>query len=103
MLEKPGLPSEVSVAPGTEATDGTVPVDAHAPHVVGDSASKRFDANDVITPPVKCLPRHCHILAKFRTSLRCGREGLVLAFQAFVGKEINPDGQPFAMRLSTGE
>jgi hypothetical protein len=25
--------------------------------------------------------------------------GLVLAFQGFVGKEINPDGQPFAMRL----
>ena len=24
--------------------------------------------------------------------------GLVLAFQGFVGKEINPDGQPFAMR-----
>ena len=25
--------------------------------------------------------------------------GLVLAFQGFVGKEINPDGQPFAMPI----
>ena len=25
--------------------------------------------------------------------------GLVLAFQGFVGKEINPDGQPFAMPM----
>ena len=25
--------------------------------------------------------------------------GLVLAFQGFVGKEINPDGQPFAMTM----
>jgi hypothetical protein len=25
--------------------------------------------------------------------------GLVLAFQGFVGKEINPDGTPFAMPL----
>jgi hypothetical protein len=25
--------------------------------------------------------------------------GLVLAFQGFVGKEINPEGQPFAMPL----
>ncbi len=25
--------------------------------------------------------------------------GLVLAFQGFVGKEINPEGQPFAMPI----
>ena len=25
--------------------------------------------------------------------------GLVLAFQGFIGKEINPDGQPFAMPI----
>ena len=39
VLEELGLPREISVAPGTETTDREVPVDAHAPHVVGDSAS----------------------------------------------------------------
>jgi len=42
-LEELGLPREISVAPGTEATDHDVPVDAHAPHVVGHAASERFD------------------------------------------------------------
>jgi hypothetical protein len=36
MLEELGLPREISVAPGTKATDREVPVDVHAPHVIGD-------------------------------------------------------------------
>ena len=58
VLEKIGLPPEISVAPGTETTDRTVPVHPHAPHVVGDSASERFDASDVVTPLPECLPSH---------------------------------------------
>src|SRR5262249_49162153 len=52
------LPREISVAPGTETSDGEVPVDAHAPHVVGDSASEWFDASYVFTPLPECLPSH---------------------------------------------
>src|SRR5215831_2134031 len=58
VLEECGLPREISVAPGTETTDRKVPVDAYAPHVVGDSASERCDANDVVTPLLECLPSH---------------------------------------------
>src|SRR5438552_17240662 len=58
VLEELDLPREISVAPGAETTDRKVPVDAHAPHVVGDPASERFDASDVITPPLACLPSH---------------------------------------------
>jgi hypothetical protein len=58
VLEELGLPREISVAPGTETTDREVPVDAHAPYVVGDSASERFDASDVFTPLAECLPSH---------------------------------------------
>ena len=56
VLEELGLPREVSVAPGAETTDREVPVDAHAPHVVGDSANERFDASDVFTPLPERLP-----------------------------------------------
>ena len=58
VLEELGLPREISVAPGTETTDREVPVDAHAPHVVGDSASEWFDASYVFTPLPECLPSH---------------------------------------------
>src|SRR5215470_8684519 len=58
VLEELGLPGEISVAPGTETTDRQPPVDAHAPHVVGDSASEWFDASDVVTPLPKCRPSH---------------------------------------------
>jgi hypothetical protein len=44
VVEELGLPREIGVAPGAEATDREAPVDAHAPHVVGDSTSERFDA-----------------------------------------------------------
>jgi len=50
VLEELGLPREISVAPGPETTNREVAVDAHAPHVVGDSASERFDASCVFTP-----------------------------------------------------
>jgi len=58
MLEEFGLPCEIGVAPGAETTDREVPVDAHAPNVIGDSASERFDASDVFTPLPECLPSH---------------------------------------------
>src|SRR5262249_15352308 len=58
VLEEPGLPREINVAPGAETTDREAPVDAHAPHVVGDSASEPFDASDVFTPLPECLPSH---------------------------------------------
>ena len=50
VLEELGLPREVGVAPATETTDGKSPVDAHAPHVVGNSASERLDASCVFAP-----------------------------------------------------
>jgi hypothetical protein len=55
-LEELGLPREIGVASGAKATDREVPVDAHAPHVVGDSTSEPFDASDVVTPLLECLP-----------------------------------------------
>ena len=51
VLEELGLPREISVAPATGTTDREVPVDAHAPHVVGNSASEWFDAS--------CVSPHC--------------------------------------------
>src|SRR5690242_4474951 len=51
VLEELGLPREISVAPGTETTDREVSVDAHAPHIIGDPASERFDASYVLAPP----------------------------------------------------
>ena len=38
--------------------DREAPVDAHAPHVVGDSTRERFDASDVVTPLLECFPSH---------------------------------------------
>jgi hypothetical protein len=58
VLEELGLPREIRVAPGTETADREVPVDAHAPHVVGDSASEWFDASYVFTPLPECLPSY---------------------------------------------
>ena len=58
MLEELGLPREIRIAPGTKTTDREEPVDAHAPHVVGDAASERFDANDIVPPLLQCLPSH---------------------------------------------
>jgi hypothetical protein len=58
VLEKLHLPREIGVAPATETTNRESPVDAHAPHVVGDSAGERFDANDVVTPLLECIPSH---------------------------------------------
>jgi Ser/Thr protein kinase RdoA (MazF antagonist) len=52
VLEQTGLPGEIGIAPCAETTDREAPVDAHAPDVVGDSASKRFDTSDGLTVPV---------------------------------------------------
>jgi hypothetical protein len=56
VFEELGLPCEISVASGAKATDSEAPVDAHAPHLVGDSASEGFEASDVVTPLLECLP-----------------------------------------------
>jgi hypothetical protein len=58
VLEELGLPREISVTPGAEATDRELPVDAHAPHVVGNSARERFYESDHVTPLPECLPSH---------------------------------------------
>jgi hypothetical protein len=58
VLEEPGLPREISVAPGTETSDREVPMDERAPHVVGDAANEWFDASYVFTPLSECLPSH---------------------------------------------
>jgi hypothetical protein len=55
-LEELGLPRDV--APGTDTTYRQVAVDAHAPHVVGDSASEWFDASYVFAPLPECPPSH---------------------------------------------
>jgi hypothetical protein len=56
VLEEFGFPIEISVAPGTETTDRNAPVNTHAPYVVGDSASERFDASGVDTPMLEWIP-----------------------------------------------
>jgi hypothetical protein len=37
MSHQVGLPGKISVTANAETTDGELPVDAHAPHLVGDS------------------------------------------------------------------
>lgn len=49
VAEELGLPSEISIAPGTETTDRTVTVDAQAPHVIHDAAGETLDAIYVVT------------------------------------------------------
>jgi hypothetical protein len=39
VLEELALPRQISVAPGTETTDREMPIDAHAPYVIGNAAS----------------------------------------------------------------
>jgi hypothetical protein len=56
VMEEVGLPCEIGVASGAKATDSEAPVDAHAPHVVGDSAGKGFDASGIVTPLLECPP-----------------------------------------------
>jgi hypothetical protein len=68
VLEEPGLPRQISVTPGAETTDREAPVDSHTPHVVGDSASERFDTSDVVTPPPERLPPHWSHRTGLRTS-----------------------------------
>jgi hypothetical protein len=58
MLEQLGFPCEISVGPGAETSDRDLPVDANAPHVVGDSTGKWFDANGTFTPLPQCIPSH---------------------------------------------
>ncbi len=58
VLKELGLPSEICVTPSTQTTDREAAVDAHAPDFVGDSASERFDASCVVTPPPERFPSH---------------------------------------------
>jgi len=77
--EEPGLPREIRVAPVTEATDCEVPVDAQAPHVVGDSASERFDAGYVFTPLPECLPSHWRHFRGVQSIARANRTSRIEA------------------------
>jgi hypothetical protein len=42
--------------PAPRTTDRTVPVDAHASHLVSEAANEPFDANDVFTPTSQAPP-----------------------------------------------
>jgi hypothetical protein len=63
VAEQVDLPPEIGVAPHAETADREATVDPHAPHVVGDSAGERFDADDVVTPLRERLPSHAYIVA----------------------------------------
>ncbi len=68
--QQPGLPREVGVAAPAEPTDGELPIDAHAPHLVdANSASERFETGDVVTPLIECLPSHGRIFAEGHEAL----------------------------------
>jgi hypothetical protein len=58
VLQERCLPREIGVAPGTETTDREVPIDAHAPHLIGDSPGERLNARHVFTPPPESIPSH---------------------------------------------
>jgi len=57
-----GIPGEAELAGRgvveSATRDRELPVDAHAPYVVGHAASEPFDARDVVTPLRECLPSH---------------------------------------------
>jgi hypothetical protein len=86
MSQQLGLPRKVGVAAPTEPTDGELPVDAHAPHLVdANSARERFDTGDLVTPPIERLPTHGHIFAEARVKPptfgdRLAREQLYLVY-----------------------
>src|SRR5690606_18593785 len=66
--EELGLPGEIRVAPDAATSDRELPVDAHAPYVVGHAACESLDANDVVTPLPERLPSHWpHPLLRQRT------------------------------------
>ena len=70
ILEQFGLPGEIGIASGSETSDGTLAVDAYAPHMVGGTTRQTFDARDLIAPEGQSRPSHRHI------SLRgCRRDG----------------------------
>ena len=56
VLDQLGFPFEVGVGPAAEATDRDLPVNANAPHVVGNSTRESFDANRVFAPVPECFP-----------------------------------------------
>jgi hypothetical protein len=58
VLEQLGFPSEINVGSGAETTDGDLPMDANAPNVVGNPASKWFDTSGVFTPLPEGFPSH---------------------------------------------
>jgi hypothetical protein len=68
VLEELGLPREISVAPGTETTDGKLPVDAHAPHT------------SLATPPASDSIRATSSLHCLSASHPIGRPAPVLRF-----------------------
>jgi hypothetical protein len=64
VLEEFRLPREIRITPLAETSDREASPNAHAPYVIGDSASQRFDANYIVTPLPEHLParwRHCEL------------------------------------------
>jgi len=50
VLEERHFPRKIGVAPRAETADREASVEAHAPHIVGNSAGEAFDANCALTP-----------------------------------------------------
>jgi hypothetical protein len=63
-----GLPRQIRAAALAEPSDGKLAVDAHAPHIVHATGLEPFDASDIVTPLIECLPSHGHSFAEARTS-----------------------------------
>jgi hypothetical protein len=72
VVQQLGLPREVGVAAVAEPSDGKVSVDAHTPHLVGDTGPEPVDASDVVTPPIEYLPPHGPIFASSRDRQEVG-------------------------------
>ncbi len=65
VLKEFSLPREIRITPIAETSDREASLNAHAPDVIGDSASERFDANHIVTPLPERLPaywRHFELL-----------------------------------------
>src|SRR5262249_52396114 len=100
MLKQLGLPREVSVAPGTEPADREVPVDTHAPHVVGDPARERLDASDVATPLLECLPSHwpLHGFQSVRPTITASNRGLIVPRKSKRARAVGTSSLPPCLR-----
>lgn len=65
VLQQFGLPGEIGVASGSEATNSQSSVDAHGTCVIGHTIREFLYAGDVATPLVQCFPSHAQNLDMF--------------------------------------